>query len=419
MLPPVAFESNQLLLGTVCSGTDAPAHALQHCYPEVDVRLVVSCDCCPLSSSFIKSNFLGEHFYKDLGHLASSSAECTSCGQRCSAYLETELDLLVGGFPCKPFSVLSQRRWKGNLFKNRDARVFFKITQLLRTWPKKPKTFILENVLGLAKVPQGGCPQDAPLHFVLWGVDGKHEWGLKLLPDYHVTVHFQSASHFGLPHHRMRIWFTGVRRDIHTERMARRISSNFALIQSTPIKQAHLDNFINAQDDVPSVMPVKKKARKQHMPEASLALSARFRKQHGLPAYGDRKGHPFSNSLGSDFRAKFSCRELDLVDCAVLWANKKYQGDPPKLTIDVSQGLSRMPWTSGGRVRTMSTQTKLLHGDTLVNVKDRFRMMGWKVDKLVFPSLTESQFQQLLGNSMAVPTVGAVQMALLSAVFPA
>jgi len=54
-----------------------------------------------------------------------------------------DFDLLVGGFPCQPFSQAGQK--KG--FDDTRGTLFFEIENILKT--KKPKAFLLENVKGL------------------------------------------------------------------------------------------------------------------------------------------------------------------------------------------------------------------------------------------------------------------------------
>lgn len=62
-----------------------------------------------------------------------------------------DIDMLVGGFPCQPFSMAGQR--KG--FSDSRGNLFFEITRILES--KRPKTILLENVRGLLSAQNGFC----------------------------------------------------------------------------------------------------------------------------------------------------------------------------------------------------------------------------------------------------------------------
>ncbi len=63
----------------------------------------------------------------------------------------TDFDILVGGFPCQPFSIAGYR--KGFLDDKGRGNVFFEIIRILRD--KKPKAFFLENVKNLKSHDKG------------------------------------------------------------------------------------------------------------------------------------------------------------------------------------------------------------------------------------------------------------------------
>lgn len=60
-----------------------------------------------------------------------------------------DFDLLVGGFPCQPFSIAGSR--KG--FDDRRGTLFFDIARIIKT--KRPKYLLLENVGGLLSHDNG------------------------------------------------------------------------------------------------------------------------------------------------------------------------------------------------------------------------------------------------------------------------
>lgn len=62
-----------------------------------------------------------------------------------------DFDLLVGGFPCQPFSLAGER--KG--FSDKRGNLFFEVARILEH--KRPKTVFLENVRGLLSAQNGFC----------------------------------------------------------------------------------------------------------------------------------------------------------------------------------------------------------------------------------------------------------------------
>jgi len=105
-------------------------------------------------------------------------------GLRCG-----ELDLLVGGPPCEPFS--KARLWLGR--SHRDADLVYRFMMMVRHI--RPSAFVLENVPELA-----GSPGIAVLHKALSLVSG-----------YRVTPWKLDAARYGVPQKRRRLFIVGVR----------------------------------------------------------------------------------------------------------------------------------------------------------------------------------------------------------------
>lgn len=61
------------------------------------------------------------------------------------------VDILVGGFPCQPFSIAGYR--KG--FHDDRGNIFFQITRLIDELPQKPKALFLENVRNIYSHDKG------------------------------------------------------------------------------------------------------------------------------------------------------------------------------------------------------------------------------------------------------------------------
>lgn len=98
-------------------------------------------------------------------------------------------DLLVGGFPCQPFSLAGQK--KG--FSDTRGTLFFQIEKILSE--KKPKVFLLENVKGLKNHDKGNTYRVIK----------------KSLEDlgYFVDEKILAARDFGLPQNRERVYIVG------------------------------------------------------------------------------------------------------------------------------------------------------------------------------------------------------------------
>ena len=62
-----------------------------------------------------------------------------------------DFDLLVGGFPCQPFSNAGRRL----SFADPRGTLFFELAKILEA--KRPKYFIFENVPGLLSAQKGYC----------------------------------------------------------------------------------------------------------------------------------------------------------------------------------------------------------------------------------------------------------------------
>jgi DNA (cytosine-5)-methyltransferase 1 len=104
-------------------------------------------------------------------------------------------DLLVGGFPCQPFSHAGLRQG----FDDTRGTLFFEIQRIIEA--KKPKAILLENVRGL-KGHDGGNTLRRILEIL-----GK---------DYVVSTRVFNSKDFGLPQNRARIYICAIRADLPT-----------------------------------------------------------------------------------------------------------------------------------------------------------------------------------------------------------
>lgn len=100
-------------------------------------------------------------------------------------------DLLLGGFPCQPFSYAGKRMGFGDT----RGTLFFEIERLLEIY--RPKAFLLENVRGLYTHDSGRTFKTI--------MDKLHGLG------YGTYDLLQNSSNFGVPQNRIRLYILGIR----------------------------------------------------------------------------------------------------------------------------------------------------------------------------------------------------------------
>jgi DNA (cytosine-5)-methyltransferase 1 len=100
-----------------------------------------------------------------------------------------DFDLLVGGFPCQPFSIAGRRRG----FEDTRGTLFFDIIRILRE--KRPRLFLLENVKGLLSHDNGNTFKTILTALTEVGYD--------------VQWQVLDSQDFGVPQHRERVYFVG------------------------------------------------------------------------------------------------------------------------------------------------------------------------------------------------------------------
>jgi len=108
-----------------------------------------------------------------------------------------ECDIVIGGFPCQGFSIANAKRSE----KDSRNRLYLEFPRVIRD--KKPKYFLAENVKGLVSLCKGKVLEMIVGDFVRAG--------------YHIKHKVLDAANYGVPQHRERIIFIGIRKDLHEE----------------------------------------------------------------------------------------------------------------------------------------------------------------------------------------------------------
>lgn len=102
-------------------------------------------------------------------------------------------DILLGGFPCQPFSQAGLK--KG--FSDTRGTLFFEIERIIQE--KRPKAFLLENVKQLR-----GHDKGRTLKVILKHIDALN---------YYVKAEVLRAADFGVPQNRERIYIVGISKE--------------------------------------------------------------------------------------------------------------------------------------------------------------------------------------------------------------
>lgn len=105
-----------------------------------------------------------------------------------------DFDVLMGGFPCQPFS----NAGKGNGFSDTRGTLFFNVADILRV--KQPAAYFLENVRGL--ISHDGGKTFETIRNTLDQLGYTCEWKVV------------RGSDFNVPQHRPRLYLVGFRKDI-------------------------------------------------------------------------------------------------------------------------------------------------------------------------------------------------------------
>lgn len=125
----------------------------------------------------------GHTLVKDVGDLTPTSVPAAN----------REIDVLVAGFPCQPYSIAGLRK---GLTDTRGGEIFIQLLRILREF--KPKAFLLENVRGIASHDSGKT-----LEYMLENLDSV---------GYHTAVQtLNSMSHANIPQNRARVFIAGFR----------------------------------------------------------------------------------------------------------------------------------------------------------------------------------------------------------------
>jgi|UniRef100_A0A6C0BJP0 DNA (cytosine-5)-methyltransferase 1 len=167
---------NKLIVGTDCSGTEAPIQALEMLGVKYDHAF--SSDNDPDVIENIRHNFHPRMIYRDILKRNHSRLP--------------KLDLYVCGFPCQTFSTLGKQMGFEDETK---GTIFFECWETIKC--TKPTVFILENVKGLLTHDQGRT-----FKTIINCLDR--------LKKYNIYYQLMNTKDYGIPQNRERIYIIGI-----------------------------------------------------------------------------------------------------------------------------------------------------------------------------------------------------------------
>lgn len=168
-----------LLIGTDCSGIEAPLEALKQM--EIPFIQKWSCEIDKYARQSAEANYpKPEKIYEDM--LERNNQEVP------------HVDLYICGFPCQAFSSMGNRKGMGDA----RAKIIPKMIDTIKS--SKPKICILENVKGFTNIEKG-----IPMKNLLNELE---------LLGYIVYYSFYNTKNYGLPQNRERVYFVCIRKDL-------------------------------------------------------------------------------------------------------------------------------------------------------------------------------------------------------------
>jgi DNA (cytosine-5)-methyltransferase 1 len=169
-----------LLIGTDCSGIDAPIEALTQM--GISFKQLWYCDTNKFSLQTTEANHpKPELIFKDITLRDNSKLPY--------------VDLYVCGFPCQSFSMMGKRQG------TQDPRgtIFWYVLDTIKY--VRPKYFLLENVRGLMTIDRGETFKNI--------ISSLNDLG-----DYTIRYAILNTKNYGIPQNRERVYILGMKTDI-------------------------------------------------------------------------------------------------------------------------------------------------------------------------------------------------------------
>jgi site-specific DNA-cytosine methylase len=365
--------------------------------PPIQVNHLFSTEIDPIKQGYIERNFHPKILFRDAREFISDDSTTAITAYGGEVEIPCLIDILIAGFVCKDLSSLSTKKKTLN-----DGGESGDTWKALYTFVKKfrPSVVLIENVKST---------------IATWN-EVKGLWDEI---EYECAWHYCDTKDYGLPQTRQRMYMVAINRGLYgkgVEQAAKKwqeTMKGLARQCSSPF-DVWLHKDLSAQHDYTNLMS-----------ESDWVLC---KIRYELMRYHMKLGlkHPISqcNVNGSicppdfanrNFYFSQSSRVYDCFDVAHLVAALEGYDSLHKMVVwDVSQNADRFKTKPGllpaitpnGCDFVSNKQTALGGAQLLV-------LQGMPVDKLLFANETPRELQDLAGNAMSTPVIGASLLATL------
>eukprot|EP00397_Hematodinium_sp_SG-2012_P022601 GEMP01023428.1.p1 GENE.GEMP01023428.1~~GEMP01023428.1.p1 ORF type:complete len:524 (+),score=88.08 GEMP01023428.1:61-1632(+) len=413
--------------GTDCSGAEAPVFALRELKQALRkkgcnllIKHEFACDVELHSRNFIAHNCNSTHIFGDLTKRTEPDLK-SYCYKTYQVAPVPVVDLYVAGFPCKDFSFLNKNR---QCLDGPHAKVFFGVCEYIRT--KRPRCYILENVMGITKMYNGVAPIVKVMEY------------LRAIPGYQVKWWPFNTRNFYTPQTRGRVYIVGVQTEYLQkpmdqwgwafEELKNPEEVNILDFLWKPNPEPDEEGNVNASD-VMEILPLVKEeirlfGRKHEQKERERERCRRGARSHqGEMRYEvDQRNARSTMGLDPDARPTkcmtdswlklLTEREKGQLDCRMLWIEKKFEEfvTPSVWVQDLSQNFLFSSFRFDGLSPTIIPSGKywVYPLNRYMLPLEMMSVQGFPVHSLILDGLSQTDIASLAGNAMSVPVIGAV-----------
>jgi DNA (cytosine-5)-methyltransferase 1 len=341
-----------LKVGSDCSGWASEVHALHLLGLGDNIDHAFACDIEPASKSFISQNCRPSKWY-DNCLTRDNSAKGTPI-----------VNIYVAGFPCQPFSAAGKNKGASDKRADVFAGVFSYIDH------RRPTIFVLENVKNLLSKTHKST-FDRILQQLVSLKDSRGQ------PMYIVHWAIWNSADFGVPQHRDRVYFVGIRKSTILQSM---IKTNFSkLVSSCKRPAPPIHEFLgDYRMDRKLVENAIKLDISQFSKTAAVNLGMAMREVRD---------------------AKFDPSTTDII---VDLGNGRGKLN---MVYNICPTITR---TRGGR-----SDFYLISRADRLYAPDMFKLQGLDITKLDVTGISSTALGQLAGNAMTIPVLAAILRAAL------
>ena len=361
-----------LVLGTDCSGADAPVWALRSLWPGRRFVHAFACDNWRAAENVVKANSACAAFFADM---------LTRAPERVPHH-----NLYVCGFPCQPFSTLRQN---SQLFAEAKAKPFRAMLRTMRA--KRPQVAVLENVRGIVRVR------------------ARLERSLRSIGGYCVTILRLDPRTLGEPVCRPRVYIVCVRLDVLTctsRSAADQLASAVLESITKPVQCSAPDRLLPNSHALVSTHLSSAPSSRESMRQTRVASTPRkWYDEHRLFRARLARSGKASASAGGVPPARLvsGARAKEAWE---LWCSAR-----PSLTAaDISQGITRVTCMENGCLPTITPGSCIVVRSlnrAMLGI-EKLLAHGFPLHRFVIPeTTTESDLHRLGGQTMHVQCVAA------------